>query len=44
MHYVKNLKPLAKYLEPPPPPEVKRATDTRAVVEMFKRHAKKKGT
>jgi hypothetical protein len=43
LHYVKNLKPLEHYLKPAPPPAQKRDQDARAVVAMFKRHAKKKG-
>jgi hypothetical protein len=43
LHYVKKLDPLAKYLEPPPSPERKREAGNKAVLTMFKRHAKKKG-
>jgi hypothetical protein len=44
LHYVDKLKPLGHYLTPPPPPAQKRDTDAQAVLAMFKRHAKKKGT
>lgn len=40
-HYVKDLKPLGKYLEPAPSPERRREDGNRALLTMFKRHAKK---